>query len=142
MDDENVRDVFSVVNGFRDVGFICLNGLKIKSIKGDDVLFERVPRQKSMVKKYLKEYHHDYTLIKNTNSRYFISKKASVTKVKDFIKKYPDIMCSKKSQTELGLLLGYPECCVKNKNKKSDLDYDIPFNPCSVKCAKNWLKNK
>lgn len=130
------QDALSVIYGFRPVSTVAL---------WPDSLKPLVPQ----VGKLAGIAHEAGCSIKegwsDLGNIYFFMKPDYEGKADQFRQEYISPVESDAGQSALGLLLGYPDCCVENhvagektySGKGAEL---IPFAPCSYECAKPWVE--
>lgn len=124
-----IADFFSVVKGFRDIGTIS------------------VSKHLSELRTFVADKYSDYTLTKAwSDDIYFIHHKVQLGEVLYFNSEYPNPIQSKEGEKELGLILGFPSCCVY-AHIDDCLEYEdeectiLPFAPCSKECARLWIES-
>jgi len=137
-------DFLSVVDGFRDVGLIGLieNHYSFNQNAGTQI--PPYNEQLTVIQEYLMTNKPDYILIHAWLHLYFVARRDRIEDIKKLLEDYPIPIESTEGERRLGLLLGFPECCVaahvngKDIGKKEGF-YVLPFAPCSLDCEEPWM---
>ncbi|MDD2871482.1 MAG: hypothetical protein PHS49_05835 [Candidatus Gracilibacteria bacterium] len=171
--ENNVFDFFSVIFGYRDIGIIFIyldddyvfddNEIKEnKEIVSINELIKKIDKNtnKKYVKKikYIKDFidknYKNYDIVYGFNGLLFIHKKDKKVeeKIKSLMKNYSNPILSLDGGVDIGKLLNFPKCCIKQFGKEKvksqkttklilDKKYiNIPFAPCKNSCGDKWLK--
>lgn len=126
-------DIHSVTGGFRKVALIGL----ITHYKSFNCYAQtKIPRFKNQIN-FLQHYTKDYQMIKAWEDKYFIAEKSQINKINNLLERFTNPTKIKDGERRLGLILGYPECCVNaycEYTTKFQKNLIIPFMPCSSQC--------
>ncbi len=133
-----ILDALSIVSGFRRVGLVSLHEyLTGKPLADSAADLEDLLKQ-----------HGDFGIkkLKGPRSRvglYLVFDKHAEADVEAFCKKYdnqfPD--CKQEGAEDMGKLLGYPECCIKNRGKPGYHFPLIGLVACSEECGAKWFNH-
>jgi|SRR3989344_3251227 len=138
-------DFHSVVDGFRKV---CLLGLREYPDNFNEAYGTNVPSfvdQAVFIGDYVQQNSANHQLIPGWEHLYFLAHNSKVRDVGRLLSEYPRPVRSKEGQGKLGLILGFPACCVdahvqrKSFVRKNGF-YVLPFTPCSDACERPWME--
>lgn len=139
---DNYLDFRSATDGFRPVGLIGLfdendENVCLHEYSGDK-------EKLKFIKNFLGKNKSNYELIHGWGHLYFVAEKSKRKDVEKLLEDHPFPIGSKEGEKRLGLLLGFPECCVNAHVKGEDIGrkedfYVLPFAPCSEECERPWM---
>ncbi|HLC78631.1 MAG TPA: hypothetical protein VJH92_05905 [Candidatus Nanoarchaeia archaeon] len=135
-------DFHSVIDGFRDVGLIGLIEYNREYNENEGTSISAFEEQLNFIRNYLSHKSASHELIYGWGHLYFLAKKNKTGGVNELLAEYQVPIESREGGRKLGLILGFPECCVKAHYNGEDIGKRgfnvLPFASCKPSCEKPW----
>ena len=92
---------------------------------------------------YIQHNHPNHRLIPGWGPLYFLAHKSKTRNVERLLHEHPRPVSSKEGERKLGLILGFPTCCVdahsEDRLPMRNFLYPLPFSPCNDSCEASWM---